>query len=136
MGGDEFTILVEDVTQDGADKIAQHGTDVWLVNTGWTGGPYGKGKRMSIQYTRAMVSAALDGSLAQVPTRPDPVFGFGVPESCPGVPEEVLWPRNTWDDKEAYDTAYRNLAERFHKNFETFEGEVTEEVRAAGPHIS
>lgn len=117
------------------ERIDRHGADVWLVNTGWTGGAYGVGKRMSIQYTRAMVSAALNGELAKVEMRPDPVFGFGVPTNCPGVPEEVLWPRNTWEDKEGYDAAYRNLAERFRKNFEKFAADVTEEVRQAGPKL-
>src|SRR4029077_13333625 len=106
-----------------------------LVNTGWTGGPYGVGKRMSIQYTRAMVSAALDGSLARVETRRDPVFGFAVPTACPGVPGEVLSPRSTWDDGEAYDAAARNLANRFRENFDKFASDVTPEVRAAGPRI-
>jgi phosphoenolpyruvate carboxykinase (ATP) len=115
------------------EKIWEHGSDVWLVNTGWTGGPYGVGKRMSIAYTRAMVRAALDGSLAKVATRPDPTFGVHVPVSCPGVPDEVLWPRNTWADKDAYDEAARNLARRFHANFEKFSDQVTAEVRSAGP---
>lgn len=114
-------------------KIEKHGSHVWLVNTGWTGGPYGVGKRMSIQHTRAMVTAALNGSLSGVETRPDPVFGFGVPVRCPGVPAEVLWPRNTWEDGEQYDEAARNLAKRFHANFEKFAGDVTDEVRSAGP---
>lgn len=115
------------------EKIAEHGADVWLVNTGWTGGPYGVGHRMSIAYTRAMVSAALDGSLAQVETRPDPAFGIHVPTSCPGVPPEVLWPKNTWADPNAYDEAARNLAKRFQDNFTKFSDQVTEEVRNAGP---
>ncbi len=115
------------------DKIRKHGSDVWLVNTGWTGGPYGVGKRMSIAYTRAMVSAALDGSLAQVETQEDPVFGLHVPVSCPGVPSEVLWPRNTWADKDAYDRAAQNLAQRFKDNFTKFADQVSEEVRNAGP---
>jgi phosphoenolpyruvate carboxykinase (ATP) len=118
------------------DKIRDHGSNVWLVNTGWTGGPYGVGKRMSIAYTRAMVSAALDGSLARVDTKADPIFGFGVPVRCPGVPSDVLWPRNTWPDKEAYDVAARNLAERFAANFAKFAEDVTPEVRNAGPHVS
>jgi len=115
------------------EKIDRYGSHVWLVNTGWTGGPYGVGTRMSIQHTRAMISAALDGSLSEVETRPDPIFGIGVPVSCPGVPEEVLWPRNTWEDHDAYDQSARSLAKRFQANFEKFAGEVTEEVRAAGP---
>jgi phosphoenolpyruvate carboxykinase (ATP) len=114
-------------------KIARHGSHCWLVNTGWSGGPYGVGKRMKIAYTRAMVTAALDGSLAEVDTRPDPVFGVHVPVSCPGVPAEVLNPRNTWPDKEAYDIAARNLAARFQANFAQYEEHVSEEVRAAGP---
>jgi phosphoenolpyruvate carboxykinase (ATP) len=115
------------------EKIRQHGADVWLVNTGWSGGAYGKGKRMSIAHTRAMVSAALDGSLAQVPTVADPIFGLQVPTSCPGVPSEVLVPRNTWQDKDAYDQAARNLAQRFKDNFNKFAEQVTDEVRNAGP---
>jgi phosphoenolpyruvate carboxykinase (ATP) len=115
------------------EKIRQHRADVWLVNTGWSGGPYGKGKRMSIAHTRAMVSAALDGSLAQVETVTDPVFGLRVPTSCPGVPSEVLMPRNTWPDKDAYDQAARNLAQRFKANFDKFADQVTDEVRKAGP---
>ncbi|HEX8230336.1 MAG TPA: phosphoenolpyruvate carboxykinase [Chloroflexia bacterium] len=115
------------------EKIRQHGADVWLVNTGWSGGAYGKGKRMSIAHTRAMVSAALDGSLAQVPTVTDPIFGLQVPTSCPGVPSEVLTPRNTWQDKDAYDQAARNLAQRFKDNFNKFADQVTDEVRNAGP---
>ena len=115
------------------DKIRQHGADVWLVNTGWSGGAYGKGKRMSIAHTRAMVSAALDGSLAQVPTVADPIFGLQVPTSCPGVPSDVLVPRNTWQDKDAYDQAARNLAQRFKDNFNKFAEQVTDEVRNAGP---
>ncbi|MFL5735248.1 MAG: phosphoenolpyruvate carboxykinase [Chloroflexia bacterium] len=117
------------------EKIKQHGSHVWLVNTGWTGGPYGTGKRMSIEHTRAMISAALDGSLSQVDTRPDPIFGFGVPTSCPGVPDEVLWPRNTWQDPDAYDQAARDLARRFQDNFEKFAGQVTAKVLQAGPQI-
>jgi len=115
------------------EKIRQHNSDVWLVNTGWTGGPYGTGHRMSIAYTRAMVRAALEGSLAQVDTHRDPVFGLPVPVSCPGVPSEVLWPRNTWADKEAYDEAARNLAARFRANFDKFAAQVTDEVKEAGP---
>jgi phosphoenolpyruvate carboxykinase (ATP) len=114
-------------------KIAKHEVDCWLVNTGWSGGPYGVGERMKIGHTRAMVHAALDGSLTGVETRPDPVFGVHVPVSCPGVPDEVLDPRNTWADKDAYDRAAHDLADRFRKNFERYEEHVTEPVREAGP---
>jgi phosphoenolpyruvate carboxykinase (ATP) len=117
------------------EKIWEHASDVWLVNTGWTGGPYGTGRRMSIAHTRAMVSAALDGSLARVQTQQDATFGVWVPTSCPGVPSEVLWPRNTWADKDAYDEAARNLAMRFKENFTQFEDQVTQEVRHAGPRV-
>jgi phosphoenolpyruvate carboxykinase (ATP) len=88
---------------------------------------------MKIGYTRAMVHAALDGRLAEVETRPDPVFGVHVPVSCPGVPDDVLNPRNTWADKDAYDRAAQDLAERFRTNFAQYDEYVTEAVRAAGP---
>jgi phosphoenolpyruvate carboxykinase (ATP) len=114
-------------------KIAEHDVNCWLVNTGWSGGPFGVGERMKISYTRAMVHAALDGRLAEVETRPDPVFGVHVPVSCPGVPDEVLNPRNTWADKDAYDRAAQDLAERFRTNFAQYDEYVTEAVRAAGP---
>jgi phosphoenolpyruvate carboxykinase (ATP) len=114
-------------------KIQESKADCWLVNTGWSGGPYGEGSRMKIAYTRAMIRAILNGSLAQVETRPDPVFGVGVPASCPGVPEEVLQPRNTWKDKDAYDQKALELARRFNDNFKKYEEGVTEEVRAAAP---
>ncbi len=115
------------------EKIREHNSDVWLVNTGWTGGAYGKGHRMSIAHTRAMVRAALEGTLAQVETKQDPIFGLPVPVSCPGVPAEVLWPRNTWQDKDAYDAAAHNLAHRFQENFAKFVDQVTDEVKQAGP---
>jgi phosphoenolpyruvate carboxykinase (ATP) len=117
------------------EKIAQHKVNVWLVNTGWSGGPYGVGQRMKIAYTRAMVNAALDGALADVPTRPDPVFGVTVPTACPDVPNEVLDPRQTWDDPVAYDTQARKLAGMFNENFKTFADQVSPEVRAAGPAV-
>ncbi len=115
------------------EKIARHQVKVWLVNTGWTGGAYGQGERISLPYTRAMVRAALAGDLDDVPLRTDPYFGLQIPERCPGVPDEVLDPRQTWADKEAYDRQARMLADLFRENFATYEGEVTPEVRAAGP---
>jgi len=115
------------------ERLAKHKVNAWLVNTGWTGGPYGIGSRMKIAHTRAMVHAALDGSLADVPTRQDPVFGFHVPTSCPGVPAEVLDPGGTWKDPAAYVAKSKDLAELFRKNFEQFASSVTPEVRAAGP---
>ncbi len=116
------------------EKIQQHQANVWLVNTGWSGGPFGVGKRMSIAHTRAMVHAALNGDLDTVPTTPDPIFGIGVPSQVPGVPDEVLQPRNTWTDPQAYDRQARDLARRFTENFKQFENDVTPEVSAAGPH--
>ncbi|MGB8507627.1 MAG: phosphoenolpyruvate carboxykinase [Pyrinomonadaceae bacterium] len=114
-------------------KIAEHKAACWLVNTGWSGGPYGEGKRMSIKHTRAMIRAILNGSLATVETQPDPIFGVGVPVSCPDVPAEVLTPRNTWADKDAYDTKAKDLARRFNDNFKKYEAGVSEQVRAVAP---
>jgi phosphoenolpyruvate carboxykinase (ATP) len=114
-------------------KIQEHNADCWLVNTGWSGGPYGEGQRMKIKYTRAMIRAILNGSLASVETRPDPVFGVGVPVSCPGVPPEVLQPRNTWKDASAYDQKALDLARRFNDNFKKYEAGVSDSVRAAAP---
>jgi phosphoenolpyruvate carboxykinase (ATP) len=114
-------------------KMTEHRANCWLVNTGWSGGPYGTGARMKISYTRAMIRAILGGSLAQVETRPDPVFGVGVPLSCPEVPTEVLQPRNTWADQEAYDEKARDLARLFNENFRKYEAGVSEAVRAAAP---
>ncbi|HET7768684.1 MAG TPA: phosphoenolpyruvate carboxykinase (ATP) [Chloroflexota bacterium] len=118
-----------------ARKIKEHNVDVWLVNTGWTGGPYGTGHRMPIAQTRAMVAAALDGSLARLPIAPDPIFGLGVPASCPGVPSEVLQPRATWPDKAEYDRVATALARSFEENFAEFAATVSPEVRAAGPRV-
>jgi phosphoenolpyruvate carboxykinase (ATP) len=115
------------------EKIARHKSACWLINTGWSGGPYGTGSRMKIAHTRAMVRAALTGALAQTPFAQDPVFGLHVPASCPGVPDEVLNPRNTWKDKAAYDARAKELAEKFKKNFEQFTAAASPEVRNAGP---
>ena len=115
------------------EKIEKHQVKCWLVNTGWTGGPYGVGQRMKIAHTRAMVNAALNGDLDDVGFEPDPVFGVYVPTTCPNVPAEVLKPRNTWADKTAYDQQARKLARMFADNFRQFEDMVAEDVRAAGP---
>jgi phosphoenolpyruvate carboxykinase (ATP) len=114
-------------------RIAEHNANCWLVNTGWSGGPYGEGQRMKIAHTRAMVRAALDGRLSNVATEPDPIFGVHVPTSCPDVPSEVLKPRNTWQNSEAYDVKARHLARLFTENFKQFESGVSDEVKAAGP---
>ncbi|MCZ6633284.1 MAG: phosphoenolpyruvate carboxykinase (ATP) [bacterium] len=117
------------------EKLEMFQSRCWLVNTGWTGGPYGVGKRMKIGYTRAMVRAALSGKLESVPIEEDPVFGVGVPTSCPDVPSEVLMPRNTWQDKDAYDRTASKLAGMFRENFKAFEADSSEGVRAAGPRV-
>ena len=115
------------------DKIAQHKVDVWLVNTGWSGGAYGQGERIKLAYTRAMVKAVLSGALKDVPTQADPIFGMAVPLSCPGVPGEMLNPRNTWKDKAAYDSKARELAAMFEKNFAENASDASPEIKAAGP---
>jgi phosphoenolpyruvate carboxykinase (ATP) len=112
--------------------IDEHDCRVWLVNTGWSGGPYGVGKRMQIAYTRHMVHAILDGSLDRTPTRDDPVFGLAVPTTVPNVPAGVLDPRGTWPDPVAYDAQAHRLAEMFRENFAKFSS-ADETVRSAGP---
>ncbi|OUM88050.1 MAG: phosphoenolpyruvate carboxykinase (ATP) [Bacillus thermozeamaize] len=116
------------------EKISRHNTRVYLVNTGWSGGPYGVGKRIDLRYTRAMVAAAINGTLEDVETVTDPVFGLQIPVHCPGVPAEVLQPRNTWSDKRAYDNQVRELARRFIENFEKF-SDMAPELKAAGPKL-
>jgi phosphoenolpyruvate carboxykinase (ATP) len=116
-------------------KIQEHGTRVFLVNTGWTGGPYGTGHRIALQYTRAMVHAALSGELDQVETTVDPVFGVSVPTRVTGVPAEVLQPRNTWADPEAYDAQAGKLAAMFRANFARYADGVSTAVREAGPQV-
>lgn len=114
------------------EKMRKQKADVWLVNTGWSGGPYGVGERMDIRLTRAMIKAALSGELKQVEFKAHPVFKVRVPASCPGVPTEVLDPRNTWKDKADYDKKAQDLARRFQKNFEKFPNAAAE-VKNAGP---
>ena len=115
------------------ERIAKHDARCWLVNTGWTGGPYGLGSRIKLPYTRAMIKAALDGSLDDVECTPDPVFKVAVPKAVPGVPSEVLTARGTWPDPNAYDVRARELAARFAANFERFAEAATDEIRAAAP---
>jgi phosphoenolpyruvate carboxykinase (ATP) len=116
-------------------QIDKQHSHCWLVNTGWTGGAFGVGKRMSIGHTRKIIHAILDGSLSKAPTQADAVFGFHVPSSCPGVPAEVLNPRNTWQSGEAYDEARVSLAKKFVENFKEFSEHCTAEVRNAGPKL-
>ncbi len=114
------------------ERLRRHKATCYLVNTGWSGGPYGVGHRMSLPLTRAMVTAAISGVLDNVPVHADPVFGVLIPESCPGVPSEVLQPKLTWPDPPAYDKQARDLAARFAANFETFTT-ASDEIRNAGP---
>jgi phosphoenolpyruvate carboxykinase (ATP) len=115
------------------ERIGRHKAHVWLVNTGWTGGPYGVGHRMKIAHTRAMITAALTGQLTSVPYERHPVFNVDVPTTCPGVPDSVLNPRNTWPDAGTYDEQAQKLARMFVENFKTFEADVPAPVVAAGP---
>jgi phosphoenolpyruvate carboxykinase (ATP) len=115
------------------ERIAQHQVKCWLVNTGWSGGPYGVGKRMKLAYTRAMVNAALAGNLDGVEFVADPIFKVAVPKSVPGVPTEVLEPRNTWADKAAYASKAKDLARKFGENFERFAKTATPEILASAP---
>ena len=116
-------------------KIERYNVKCWLVNTGWVGGPYGVGKRISIKYTRALLSAALNGKLDNVKFAKDPVFGFEVPTQCPDVPADVLDPAGSWPNKKEYDKRYRDLAARFIENFKKFETQSNSEIVDAGPHI-
>jgi phosphoenolpyruvate carboxykinase (ATP) len=113
------------------EKFAQHGATCWLVNTGWTGGAYGVGSRMPIKATRALLTAALDGSLAEAEFRKDSNFGFDVPVSMPGVPEVLLDPRRTWDDQAAYDKQAEKLVQMFSDNFQQYLPYIDEDVKAA-----
>jgi phosphoenolpyruvate carboxykinase (ATP) len=117
------------------EKIRQHNPDVWLVNTGWTGGAYGVGHRISIAYTRAIIDAALGGKLSDVAYHEDPNFGIQIPTKVPGVPDDVLIPSNAWSDRAAYDDAARKLAARFHDNFEKYANDVDADIREAGPRV-
>lgn len=115
------------------NKMKEHSVNVWMINTGWSGGSYGTGSRMKLAYTRAMITAALNGGLDNVVFEKDAVFGMMVPVSCEGVPTEILNPRNTWKDKAAYDITAKNLAQQFIKNFEKYAAGVSAEILAAAP---
>jgi phosphoenolpyruvate carboxykinase (ATP) len=114
-------------------KMKDADVKVWLINTGWTGGPYGIGHRMKLKYTRSMITAALNGELDNVEFKDHSVFGIAVPQSCPNVPSEILDPRNTWDDKNLYDTKAHELAQKFRDNFAKFEEFANEEIMAGAP---
>ena len=115
------------------EKIAKHKVSCWLVNTGWTGGAYGVGKRIEIKYTRAMIKAILDGQLDKVKTETDPVFGIQIPIAVKGVPKECLFPRNTWKNPEAYDEKADELANQFIDNFKEYERNVDKKILDASP---
>ncbi|MCX7768284.1 MAG: phosphoenolpyruvate carboxykinase (ATP) [Flavobacteriales bacterium] len=117
------------------ERMRRHKATVWLVNTGWTGGPYGVGKRIPLPYTRAMISAALNGQLNEVEYAVHPVFGLAFPTTCPGVPSDILNPRQSWSDKEAYDAAALKLAQAFRKNFEKYADLASSDILAGGPLV-
>ena len=116
-------------------KLKENKVNVWLINTGWTGGPYGVGSRMKLSFTRAMISAALNGELDAIPTVADSIFGLHIPQSVPNVPTEILTPRNTWTDKSAYDKKANELAAAFVKNFSQYANFANEEILAAAPKV-
>ena len=117
------------------NKIQRYDVKCWLVNTGWVGGPYGVGKRISIRYTRALLNAALSGKLGNVKYKKDPIFGFETPLECPDVPADVLDPSSSWSDANEYKKKYKQLAQRFIENFKKFETHTAKEITDAGPHI-
>lgn len=117
------------------EKIRKHQVKVWLINTGWTGGPYGVGNRIKLSYTRAMITAALEGNLENISYEMDPVFGFEIPTTCSGIPGSILNPKNTWSDKKAYDEKAVFLAKQFIQNFEKYAKGVSRDILNAGPKV-
>ena len=118
-----------------AEKIKQHNSDVWLVNTGWSGGAFGTGARISLKHTRAIIDAIHNGELAKAEFTADPVFGVNIPNQCADVPAEILNPKQTWDDPQAFDEAAANLAKKFNDNFQTYEDQASAEIRGAAPKV-
>jgi phosphoenolpyruvate carboxykinase (ATP) len=116
-------------------KMREATVNVWLVNTGWSGGPYGTGKRISLNYTRALIAAALEGELEKAHYRNHEIFGLAMPDRCKGIPENILDPKNTWSDKEAYDHKANFLAQAFLKNFEKFAGFANDEILSGAPEV-
>jgi phosphoenolpyruvate carboxykinase (ATP) len=116
------------------EKISKHNTSVYLINTGWSGGPYGVGERIKIEYSRAMVTAAIIGSLDIVKFSHNDIFNLDIPTECPGVPSEILESRNTWVDKDSYDLSAKKLSQMFVDNFKKFEN-ISDEIRLAGPKL-
>jgi len=118
-----------------AEKIRKHNSNVWLVNTGWTGGMYGVGNRMKLSHKRRMLNEALEGNLDDLEFFTEPIFGLQVPTSVEGVPDKVLQPKQTWSDKDAYDKKASELAGMFKENFRKFSDQASEDLLAAGPNI-
>ena len=118
-----------------AEKMRTYNANAWLINTGWSGGSYGMGERISIKHTRAIIHAIHDGDLDETPTATDDFFGLHIPTACPHVPSELLAPRNTWADKAAYDATAGKLAALFANNFTKFEAGTSEAIRNAGPRV-
>jgi phosphoenolpyruvate carboxykinase (ATP) len=118
------------------EKIAKYDVSCWLVNTGWTGGPYGVGHRIEIKYTRTMIKAILEGKLDDVETQADPIFGVHVPLKVKGVPDEILQPRNTWKNQDSYDEKARELAIQFVENFKEYQNNVDKKILDASPNPS
>jgi phosphoenolpyruvate carboxykinase (ATP) len=116
-------------------KMKEGNVAVWLVNTGWSGGCYGVGSRIKLSYTRAMITAALNGQLDKAAFSKQPIFGFMTPASCPGVPSEILDSKNTWEDKDAYDQKAKNLAKQFVDNFKKYADGVSAEILSAAPEL-
>ena len=116
-----------------ARKLKEHQANVWLINTGWSGGSYGTGSRIKLKFTRAIINAIHAGTLANAPTRPDPIFGIQVVTQVPQVPADILIPEQTWSDKRAFAACARKLAGLFIENFKKFESEVAPDVKGAGP---
>jgi phosphoenolpyruvate carboxykinase (ATP) len=116
-------------------KMKDAGVNVWLINTGWTGGPYGTGSRMKLKFTRAMITAALEGQLSDVKYRTDEIFNLAIPTTCPNVPSEILNPRETWDDKNAYDIKAKALSKSFRDNFKKFESYADKEILKGAPNV-
>ena len=116
-------------------KLKEHKVKVWLINTGWSGGPYGVGQRIKLKYTRAMIAAALQNQLDNVAYEAHPVFGFMIPATCPNVPSEILQPKNTWADKKAYDDKAKILANLFITNFQKYSAGLSEEILKSSPLI-
>ena len=117
------------------EKMRQHNSNIWLVNTGWSGGAYGVGARINLKYTRAMITAALNGELENVECLEQPIFGLSMPTDVAGVPNEILNPRNTWSDKEAYDAQANKLASQFVQNFEKFNEYANDEILEGAPRV-